>query len=61
MFQPLLIAIGLVFIFEGLTPFLAPRMWRRMMQQLLMQNDKTLRVFGFISMIIGLGLVYWVR
>ncbi|MHB1949578.1 MAG: DUF2065 domain-containing protein [Gammaproteobacteria bacterium] len=61
MLEPLLIAIGLVFIFEGLTPFLAPRLWRRMMQQLLMQDDKTLRVFGFISMIIGLGLVYWIR
>lgn len=55
------IAIGLLFIIEGLTPFLAPRLWRRAMQQMFMQPDKYLRVFGFISMLIGLLLLYWIR
>jgi uncharacterized protein len=56
-----LTAIGLVFIIEGLTPFLAPRLWRRAMQQMLMQNDRGLRIFGLVSMLIGLGLLYWFR
>lgn len=54
-----LMAFGLVLILEGLLPFLMPGFWRRVMQQALMQNDKSLRVCGFISMLIGLGLLYW--
>lgn len=61
MLKLLLMAVGFVFVFEGLTPFLAPRLWRRTMQQLLMQDDRTLHVFGFICMLIGLGLLYWIR
>lgn len=52
------IALGLVFVLEGLLPFLAPHMWRQAMQQMIMQSDKTLRIFGLVSMLIGLGLVY---
>ncbi len=55
-----LLGIGLVFVIEGLTPFLAPRTWRRAMQQMFMQNDKVLRIFGLVSMLAGLGLLYWV-
>lgn len=54
-------AICLVFVLEGLLPFLAPHFWRRAMQQLLIQNDITLRVFGLVSMLLGLGLLYLVR
>ena len=54
-------ALGLVFVFEGFLPFVLPRVWRQMMQNMLMQNDKTLRVFGLISMLIGLAILYLVR
>lgn len=57
----LLMAIGLVFVLEGLLPFLAPHFWRKMMQQMVLQHDKTLRVFGLISMLVGLGLAYIFR
>lgn len=50
-------AIGLLFVFEGILPFLSPRFWRRMMQQMFIQSDRTLRVMGLISMLIGLALV----
>jgi uncharacterized protein len=50
-------AIGLLFVFEGILPFLSPNFWRRMMQQLFIQNDHALRIMGFISMLIGLILV----
>ena len=61
MWQYLFTAIGLVFILEGLLPFLVPRIWRRTMQQMMMQTDQTLRIFGLISMLIGLSIVYLVR
>lgn len=61
MLQTFLLGVGLVFIFEGLSPFLIPGLWRRAMQQMLMQNDRALRIFGLVSMLIGLGIMYWVR
>ena len=54
----LLAAIGLVFVLEGLLPFLTPRLWRRAMQQMMMQSDRTLRIFGLTSMLLGLGFLY---
>lgn len=57
----LLSAICLVFVFEGLLPFLAPRLWRRAMQQMLIQSDSSLRVFGLVSMLSGLGLLYLIH
>jgi uncharacterized protein len=50
-------AVGLLFVFEGILPFLSPGLWRRVMQQMLTQSDKALRVMGLISMLIGLLLV----
>jgi uncharacterized protein YjeT (DUF2065 family) len=61
MSNTLFMAVGLVFVLEGLMPFLAPHFWRKAMQQMLLQNDKTLRTFGFVSMLIGLGFVYFFR
>jgi len=58
MSHPFLIAIGLVFVIEGLLPFLAPRLWRHAMQQLFIQSDRSIRYFGLASMLIGLVLVY---
>lgn len=50
-------AIGLVFVFEGILPFLSPPTWRRLMQQMFMQSDRALRIMGLISMLIGLALI----
>lgn len=61
MVQFFLVALGLVFVIEGLLPFLAPHVWRRLMAQMVIQNDKTLRIFGLVSMLIGLGLLYFIH
>ena len=50
-------AVGLLCVFEGIMPFLSPNFWRKMMQQMVTQPDRTLRVMGLISMLIGLALV----
>ncbi|MBX3709868.1 MAG: DUF2065 domain-containing protein [Gammaproteobacteria bacterium] len=57
MWSILITAIGLLFVFEGILPFLSPRFWRQLMQHLFIQSDRMLRVMGFISMLIGLALV----
>ena len=53
----LISAIGLLFVFEGIMPFLSPRFYRQIMQQMMLQNDRTLRSIGLASMIIGLIIV----
>lgn len=50
-------AIGLLFVFEGILPFLSPSIWRKMVQQMFTQSDRTVRVMGLISMLLGLALV----
>lgn len=50
-------ALGLVFVFEGILPFLSPNTWRRMVQQMIAQPDRALRIMGLISMLVGLTLV----
>lgn len=61
MWESLLLAFGLVLVIEGITPFLSPRVWRRIMQQVFIQSDRAVRLFGLISMLIGLGLLCLVR
>lgn len=54
-------SVGLLLVFEGVLPFLSPSFWRNIMQQLLVQNDRALRIFGLVSMLIGLALVTLAR
>lgn len=51
-------AIALVFIFEGLLPFVFPKFWKKMMSQAIEQDEKSLRKMGLISIVIGLGILY---
>ncbi len=55
-------ALALVFIIEGILPFLSPSAWRntlRMMSSI--QSDRAVRIIGLSSMLLGLGLLYWIR
>ncbi|UXD86509.1 DUF2065 domain-containing protein [Thalassolituus hydrocarboniclasticus] len=52
------IALCLVFILEGVMPFLYPTRWRKLVAQLATVDDRTMRMTGLISMLIGLGLLY---
>lgn len=54
-------ALGLLLVFEGILPFLSPHFWRKMMQQMVAQNDRILRVIGLVSMLVGLLLVCLAR
>ena len=52
------LAVALFLMIEGLFPFLSPKTWRRMFEQVLSLNDGQLRFFGMCS-IIGGALLIW--
>lgn len=60
-FKDLLVALALVLVIEGILPFLKPNTWRKTMGRIATQPDNALRMIGFISMMIGVVLLYWVR
>jgi uncharacterized protein YjeT (DUF2065 family) len=57
----LLAAIALLLIIEGMVPFLNPRSLRQMLETVSQLDDRTLRMVGFISMILGVILLTIVR
>lgn len=61
MWQQLLIALALLLIIEGILPFLNPEGMRNMMKTLSEMDNASLRVSGFVSMLIGLVLLYSVN
>ncbi|MAD47484.1 MAG: hypothetical protein CMI02_01435 [Oceanospirillaceae bacterium] len=61
LWRELAIAVCLVFILEGVIPFLYPARWRRLVAQLATVDDRTMRMTGLISMLIGLGLLYLIH
>lgn len=61
MWQELLIATALMLIIEGITPFINPNMMRQVCATVMQMDDKTLRTGGFISMMVGLVILYLVN
>ncbi len=59
--QVLPAAIALVFIIEGLMPFISPGRWRHMLTMVEQMDDRVIRNFGLGSMLFGLLLLYWVN
>lgn len=61
MWQELLIALGLMLVIEGILPFLSPKTMRDVLLRMLEMDDKTLRISGLMSMLIGLVIIYILR
>ena len=61
MFDDLLAACALVLVLEGILPFASPRSVKKMWENVSMMPDKTLRIVGLFSMLIGLVLLYFIR
>lgn len=59
--QELGVAFCLMLVLEGIIPFLYPQRWRKLVAQLAHVNDRSLRMTGFISMIVGTALLYLIR
>jgi uncharacterized protein YjeT (DUF2065 family) len=54
----LLAAFGLMLVFEGLLPFVAPQAWRETFRRMIALKDGQLRFVGLISIAGGLLLLY---
>ncbi len=59
--QVLPVAIALVFVFEGLLPFISPGRWREMIALIGQMDDRTIRLIGLGSMLCGVCLLYLVH
>ena len=53
----ILTALGLMLIFEGLLPFIAPQAWRETFKRMITLKDGQLRFMGIVSIIGGLLLM----
>ena len=56
--QVLPVAIALVFVIEGLIPFISPGRWRNMLAMVGQMDDRVIRNIGLGSMTFGLILLY---
>ncbi len=61
MWHELLIAFALLMVIEGFLPFLNPTAMRKMMRAAAEMNDHSLRIGGFISMLLGVVTLYLVN
>jgi len=61
MTSSLLLALALMFVIEGLLPFLAPRLWRESFAKLVSLSDGQLRFIGLVSIAIGLAGVWLIQ
>ncbi|MDA3869027.1 MAG: DUF2065 domain-containing protein [Gammaproteobacteria bacterium] len=61
MWDDLVRAIALVLVIEGMMPFLSPDGGRQAMLQASRFLNKTLRIIGFSSMLIGVLVLYLSR
>ncbi len=54
-------ALALVFIIEGMLPFISPRRWRNMLAMAEQMDDRVIRNIGLGSMLFGVLILYWVH
>ncbi len=57
----LLAALALLLVIEGVVPFVNPQALRRMLATMNELDDRSLRIAGLVSMIIGLVMLTIVR
>ncbi len=58
MWEELGIAFALLLVIEGIMPFLNPSGWRQTLRTVSEMDDKDLRIIGFLSMAIGVIVLY---
>ena len=53
-----LTAVALLLIFEGIMPFASPDRWKEVIRSISEVEPSKIRMFGFMSMVGGLMLLY---
>ena len=61
LWNDLFTAVALLLVLEGLMPFLNPAGFKRALIQVAALSDGVLRGFGFVSIAVGLLLLWWLR
>jgi len=61
MWHDLLVAFALLLVLEGVWPFLSPDSLRRTLHLMSEQDNRSLRVSGLVSMVVGVVLLYVVN
>jgi hypothetical protein len=61
MWHELLIAFSLLMVIEGVWPFLSPSGMRKALLMIAEQDDRSLRIMGLVSMVIGVITLYLVN
>jgi len=56
--QFFLCVLGMVMVVEGLPYFAFPEKMKMLVQKVLEMPDSALRKFGFVLMLMGIGMVY---
>ena len=59
--QVLPVAIALVFIIEGMLPYISPNRWRAMLALAAQMDDRLIRTIGLGSMLFGVVILYVVH
>ncbi len=61
MWHNLLVAFALMLVIEGILPFMNPAAMRRMLLAVSQTDDRSLRMGGLVTMLLGLALLYLVN
>lgn len=54
-------AFCLMLVLEGIMPFLTPSRWRNMASLLAQVDDRSMRIMGLLSMLLGAGALYFIN
>jgi uncharacterized protein YjeT (DUF2065 family) len=57
----ILTALALVFVIEGMLPFISPSRYRQMVVEMTRLSDSKIRSIGLVAMVAGLLLLFVVR
>ena len=57
----ILTAIALLFVIEGMLPFIRPGRYKQLVAQISRLSDNQLRTYGLTAMIAGLVLLFFLR
>lgn len=61
MWTDLWAALALMLVLEGILPFLSPESVRRLLAAMARVDNRSMRISGLTSMLLGVGLLYLVR
>lgn len=55
--ESIVLALGLLLVFEGAMPFIAPRQWRIALTRIARLRDGQVRFIGLAAILVGLLLI----